>query len=117
MRPVATGGMTSGSATSVSTSDLPGHFARASSQASAMPKGRMSSVLSAAVPSVKPTTCASSPFISFLRDETVSREDGQRVGRTEIIEEFFRRVLVLRAFHQRGGINNGRAVGDGHFIR
>ena len=64
MRPVAIGGMTSGSATSVSTRDLPNQSRRASSHARAIPGGTMARVLSAETHAVKPTSCQSSPFIS-----------------------------------------------------
>ena len=53
--PVATGGMTSGSATIVSTTDLPYHRLRASSHAAATPNGRMSAAASAAVRTVSHT--------------------------------------------------------------
>ena len=48
MRPVATGGITSGSDTNVSTSTRPGNFRRASSQARTTPGGRISTVAPAA---------------------------------------------------------------------
>ncbi|OQB94161.1 MAG: hypothetical protein BWX86_01545 [Verrucomicrobia bacterium ADurb.Bin122] len=52
-RPVATGGTTMGSATSVSTRALPRQWRRASSQPSATPPGKIDSRLSAAMPSVR----------------------------------------------------------------
>ncbi len=58
-RPVATGGQTSGSATRVSTSDLPGQRRRASSHASAIPGTRSTSTASSAEPSVRKIACAS----------------------------------------------------------
>ncbi len=48
-RPVTTGGRTSGRATNVSTSVLPGHCLRANSQPSATPGGRISAVPSNAI--------------------------------------------------------------------
>jgi hypothetical protein len=62
---VATGGITRGRATKVSTNDFPGHFVRASNQAKPIPNGRMISVLKPAVPRVKPMICASSAFIAL----------------------------------------------------
>src|SRR5436189_92319 len=49
-RPVATGGSTRGKAMTVSRIDFPGQWPRASSQASATPNGRMTSVLQAESP-------------------------------------------------------------------
>ena len=54
-KPVTTGGRTSGRATSVSTSVLPGHALRASSQPSAIPGGRISAVPSNAIATEKAT--------------------------------------------------------------
>jgi hypothetical protein len=59
IKPVATGGMTSGSETSVSTTDLPGHSRRASSHATAIPPGKIASVLNADTQAVNQTTCQS----------------------------------------------------------
>ncbi len=57
MSPVATGGMTSGSETSVSTSTRPRKRRRASSHASASPGGIISAVAPTAVRSVKRVIC------------------------------------------------------------
>src|SRR5262249_21303278 len=62
-KPVATGGITSGRETIVSTSDLPGHSYRANSHATATPNGRMIIVLSAEIHAVNQISCHSSPFI------------------------------------------------------
>ena len=63
MRPVATGGITSGSERRVSTSDLPGQCWRANSHASASPNGRMETVLSAETQAVNQTICNSSALM------------------------------------------------------
>jgi len=57
--PVATGGMTSGSETSVSTKDLPGQWRRASHQLTARPKGRIINVLRTETHTVNQTSCQS----------------------------------------------------------
>src|SRR5881394_1825127 len=59
-RPVATGGSTRGKAMTVSRIDFPGQWPRASSQASATPNGRMTSVLQAETQAVNQTICHSS---------------------------------------------------------
>ena len=53
MKPVATGGRTSGSVTSVSSSVFPGKRPRASSHASATPGGSISAVAASATSTVK----------------------------------------------------------------
>ena len=58
--PVATGGMTSGSDTIVSTSDRPVKRARASSHASGTPIGSATAVAPAAVASENQVTCQTS---------------------------------------------------------
>ena len=60
IKPVATGGITSGRVTKVSTTDLPSQRGRASNHAIASPKGKMSSVLPAQAASVNRTACHSS---------------------------------------------------------
>ena len=60
IRPVATGGITSGREIKVSTTDLPGHRKRASSHAVPSPSGRMMTVLSAETQAVNQTICHSS---------------------------------------------------------
>ena len=70
MSPVATGGMTSGSATKVSTRDFPGQSRRARSHASATPNGKIASVLSAATPTVNQVIChASADMRSTVRGD------------------------------------------------
>ncbi|HKO59169.1 MAG TPA: hypothetical protein VJ276_25100 [Thermoanaerobaculia bacterium] len=64
IRPVATGGITSGSISSVSTSDFPGQRWRASSQATPRPNGAMRIVLSAATCSVNAMMRHSAAVIS-----------------------------------------------------
>ena len=59
INPVATGGSTSGRLTRVSTTDLPGHWRRASVQASGKPNGRMHRVLNAETQAVNQTSCQS----------------------------------------------------------
>ena len=58
--PVATGGMTSGSDTSVSTSARPGNLRRASSQATNTPAGRISRVAPTAHATVNQVMCQTS---------------------------------------------------------
>ena len=63
IRPVATGGMTIGSKTQVSTKDLPRHSRRASGWAIKSPGGRMTNVLSAETQLVNHVNCQSSALI------------------------------------------------------
>src|SRR5215510_6712995 len=57
IKPVETGGMTSGSSTIVSKMLLSGHSRRAKSQANAIPNGRISSVLARPTESEKRVIC------------------------------------------------------------
>src|SRR4051812_8571526 len=63
INPVATGGITNGNVTTVSTIDLPGQFQRAKIQASASPGGKMQATLTSAAHTVNLTTCQSSAVI------------------------------------------------------
>ena len=63
IKPVATGGRTSGSVTKVSTMDLPGQSRRASAHARARPNGRIVTVLNAETHAVNQTICHSSAVI------------------------------------------------------
>lgn len=60
IKPVATGGITSGNETKVSTTDLPGQSCRASIQAKARPNGVITSVLKTETHAVNQTICHSS---------------------------------------------------------
>ena len=61
IRPVATGGTTSGSETRVSRTVRPGNSRRASSHAMATPGGSMTRVATAAISTVNPVTSTNSP--------------------------------------------------------
>ena len=60
INPVATGGMTRGRVTSVSTIDFPGHSRRARPQAATNPKGKIKRMLRAETQAVNHTICQSS---------------------------------------------------------
>ena len=62
--PVATGGSTSGSDTSVSTTVRPGNDLRAKSQAKTIPGGSITIVAIVAIPMLKTTTLSKSGFIA-----------------------------------------------------
>ena len=76
--PVSTGGRTKGSVTSVSSNDLPRHPGRAKHQANAKPNGAMTTVLSSAIRTVKPTNCQSSRFTEQIVANNSLESEGTR---------------------------------------
>src|ERR1039457_318816 len=118
-RPVATGGRTSGSETSVSRRALPGKRLRARSNASASPKGARRRTARAATRSVNQTTGTStaSSNTSVLHEEAVSHEDGARGGSTEVREEAQGLLFPWRPLDERERIRDRRAQGRGDLER
>src|SRR5512143_1311861 len=123
--PVATGGRTSGSETSVSRRTFPGKRRRASSNASASPKGARSRTASADTRIVNQTTGASTanPATSVPHEEAVSDEGFPGGFRRKVFEEFPCGWLAGSTLHESEGIGNRGAgcrrnlEGDAHLFR
>src|SRR5262245_19632550 len=123
MRPVATGGITSGRDTNVSTRTRPGKRRRASSHATTTPGGSTSTVAPTAQISVnqviRQTSITPSAALPGRRghregSEAESFEDERRRGAAEVVEETLRLGGVRRRADDRGGIPDARSPIRGH---
>ena len=117
-RPIATGGITSGSVTTVSSSTRPRNRPRARSQASSRPGGSMSSVASAGrgerepgdVPGVHRVSAAAQ---RRQRRELVPAEDRGGLRAAKKGEEPFGGRAVARRRHDGGRVDDARRRGAG----
>src|SRR5687768_1447055 len=105
--PVATGGMTSGRDTSVSITALPRKRYLASTQASAIPGGSITTVAARAAAVVNSAIVR----ISLCTEETGGFEDSGRFGALQPREQPCRRIAVAAAADERGRINDPRPIG------
>src|SRR5262245_45438498 len=119
IRPVATGGITSGSATSVSTADFPGHDLRARSQAKPTPNGRIAKVANKAIANVKRTISHSADLMGeplLPDDEAELLENRQGWLGFQILEKSLGGTSICGALHNGNWIRNLRTFAGRHFI-
>src|SRR5687768_3478070 len=106
--PVATGGMTSGRDTSVSITALPRKRRRASTQASAIPGGSITTVAARAAAVMNRAIVST----SLCTGKTGGFEGPKCFGVLEPRQELPRGVAVAPAADESGRIDNARSVGN-----
>src|SRR5262245_8373222 len=115
INPVATGGMTSGSDTSVSTSERPGKRRRARIHARPTPNGSTTSVAAMAHATVNQVICQRDITVAALVRSSVlgeaeAFEGASGVGAAEVVEEPLRLVSRRRRPHDGGWIDDARTA-------